>query len=168
MACTQRSGIYKIQVAPYSNDAFYVECDADTAGGDWTVIQRRQDGSEDFHRNWEEYEKGFGSPHGEYFIGLKILYALTNLHGPQELLIVMKDVNNTKAFAKYNTFAIGNDTEFYKLKKVGTYSGNAGDSLTTHLGMMFSTKDRDNDVNNGFNCATHFTGAWWYKACHAR
>ena len=33
--------------------------------------------------------------------------------------------------------------------------------------MKFTTKDRDNDVHNGKNCALAFKGGWWYKRCHA-
>ncbi|XP_037810268.1 ryncolin-4-like [Lucilia sericata] len=165
-ACTQRSGIYKIQIDKYSFEPFYVECDADTENGDWLLIQRRHDGSVDFSRNWEEYEKGFGDVDGEFFIGLKKLYALTNYNGPQELLILMEDANSTAAYAKYDTFAIGNDTEMYKLKKLGKFTGSAGDSLKIHLGMKFTTKDRDNDIHATLNCAAHFTGAWWHAGCH--
>ena len=41
-------------------------CDTLTDGGDWLVIQRRQDGTENFHRNWADYEVGFGSLTGEF------------------------------------------------------------------------------------------------------
>ena len=44
-------------------------CDTMTAGGGWLVIQRRKDGSEDFNRNWVEYEDGFGSLTGEFWYG---------------------------------------------------------------------------------------------------
>lgn len=162
-ACTKRSGIYNIQIPKFSNDPFYVMCDVETDYGDWLVIQRRQDGSEDFYRNFVDYEKGFGDINGEFFIGLKKLYALTNYNGPQELLIVMEGANNTKAYAKYESFAIGDDSEGYKLKRIGRYSGTAGDSLLRQIGMKFYTKDRD--INN---CSVRFTGAWWYTNCHDR
>jgi len=42
--------------------------------------------------------------------------------------------------------------------------GTAGDSLSGHRGMAFSTKDQDNDIYSG-NCATQFKGAWWYQKC---
>ena len=43
--------------------------------------------------------------------------------------------------------------------------GDAGDSFGIHNGMMFSTKDADND-NGGRHCAVLYKGAWWYKQCH--
>ena len=32
--------------------------------------------------------------------------------------------------------------------------------------MKFTTKDQDNDVNGGGNCAVSCKGAWWYSVCH--
>ncbi|XP_046805420.1 ryncolin-1-like [Lucilia cuprina] len=164
-ACTRRSGIYKIKIEQFNSEPFYVACDSETETGDWLVIQKRQDGSEEFSRDWREYEKGFGGIDGEFFIGLKKLHALTTYNGPQELLIVMEDGNGTRTFAKYDAFAIGNKTESYKLKRLGRYSGTAGNSLHYHIGMKFSTKDRDNDEYVR-SCAVEFKGAWWYKNCH--
>jgi ficolin len=44
--------------------------------------------------------------------------------------------------------------------------GNVGDSLDIHDGMMFSTKDNDNDWGSSQNCASDHYGAWWYKSCY--
>lgn len=143
-------------------------CDSETENGDWLLIQRRQDGSVDFFRNWQEYENGFGDIDGEFFIGLKKLHALTNYNGPQELMILLEDAKSTKVYAKYDAFAIANSTDSYKLKKLGKYSGTAGDSFIHHVGMKFSTKDNDNDAKPDTNCAVLYTGAWWYRFCHRR
>lgn len=44
------------------------------------------------------------------------------------------------------------------------FTGTAGDSLSYHHGMAFSTKDKDNDRNSG-SCALMFKGGWWYRDC---
>ena len=61
-----------------------VYCDTLTAGGGWTVIQRRQDGSVEFkQRGWVEYEEGFGELTGEFWYGLRSIHYLTsNGRGP--------------------------------------------------------------------------------------
>ncbi|XP_023300419.2 angiopoietin-related protein 7-like [Lucilia cuprina] len=149
----------------YGSESFLVACDNHNEGGGWTVIQRRINGSVDFYRNWSEYKNGFGNIDGEFFIGLDKLYALTLTLQPMELLIQLQDFNDTLKYAKYDAFLIGNETENYKLLKVGNYYGNAGDSFSHHQGFNFSTKDHDNDEDSGSNCAMDKKGAWWYKSC---
>lgn len=145
-------------------DPFLVSCNDQTEGGGWTVIQKRINGTVDFYRNWSEYKNGFGDINGEFFIGMDKLNALTTTLKPVELLIQLQDFNDTMKYAKYDEFELGNETENYKLIKLGKYSGNAGDCLSGHQGISFSTKDRDNDVTKS-ECAKYFQGAWWYDSC---
>ncbi|XP_013104023.1 ficolin-2 [Stomoxys calcitrans] len=163
-ACIKRNGIYKILVEKYSKEPFLVECDAKTLNGGWLLIQRRHDGSENFYRDWIYYKDGFGNIQSEFFIGLDKLHALTNYLGPQELLVVIEEVGVYK-YARYSSFAIGDEEKLYILKSLGKYSGTAGDSLQAHINMEFTSRDRDHDKDVS-NCAQRYTGAWWYNKCH--
>lgn len=122
----------------------------------------------DFYRNWNEYKLGFGDIDGEFFIGLEKLHALTWTLKPVELLVQMEDFENVTKYAKYDDFQIGSEEEYYKLLKLGSYVGDAGDSLRNHKGYNFTTKDRDNDAYDKNNCAILSTGAWWYINCYYR
>jgi len=133
-----------------------------TDGGGWTVFQRRQDGSVDFYRGWNDYKAGFGQLTAEFWLGNDKIHRLTASR-PSSLRVELEDWNGVKAYAKYGKFSIGDEQAQYRLE-VGSYSGTAGDSLTYHNNMAFSTKDKDNDKWST-NCAASFRGAWWYKSC---
>ncbi len=139
-----------------------VYCDQTTDGGGWTVVQRRQDGSVNFYRNWANYKAGFGSPNGELWLGLDIMRALTN-QGPTEARFDFVN-DGASVFEKYSTFGIGTESTNYRLTASGA-SGTAGDSFSYHSGMGFSTTDRDNDAYGG-NCVARFLGPWWHRSCH--
>ncbi|XP_028418001.1 microfibril-associated glycoprotein 4-like [Dendronephthya gigantea] len=158
-------GIYTIN--PDGKSSFQVWCDMTTNGGGWTVFQRRQDASVDFFRGWSEYKTGFGSLNGNFWLGLENIFRMTKT-GNKNLRIDLTDFDDSTAFALYSTFSLASESEGYKLN-IGGFSSesNAGDSLTsTHNGMKFSTKDRDNDRDGG-SCAAHWKGAWWYNRCHS-
>ena len=135
-----------------------------TDGGGWAVFQRRQDGSQDFYLDWNEYKTGFGNLTGEFWLGLDKIHRLTASRA-NELRVELGDWDGHRAYAKYGTFSVGDEQSLYVLS-VGSYSGTAGDSLNHHNDMKFSTKDNDHDLR-ARNCAEQHTGAWWYKACHA-
>ncbi|XP_011194906.2 fibrinogen C domain-containing protein 1-like [Zeugodacus cucurbitae] len=165
-----KSGIYKIRLPPPYGDskAFYVNCLLDPSGGTaWTLIQLRQDEFMDFFRGWEEYKNGFGNLNRNFFIGLDKLHALTasQLH---ELWIELKDFDNVTKYAKYDSFAITDESQKYALSILGEYSGTAGDAmLGVHDGAKFSTRDQDNS-GRGYNCAQLYKSGWWYSkhSCH--
>uniref|UniRef100_A0A8C3B0I0 Angiopoietin-like 2a n=1 Tax=Cyclopterus lumpus TaxID=8103 RepID=A0A8C3B0I0_CYCLU len=144
------------------NQLMQVWCDQTHDPGGWTVIQRRQDGSVNFFRNWETYKQGFGNIDGEYWLGLENIYWLTN-QGTYKLLVSLEDWTGRKTFAEYASFRVESEADFYRLR-VGRYHGSAGDSLTWHNGKQFTTLDSDHDVYTG-NCAHYQKGGWWYNAC---
>ncbi|XP_046861286.1 techylectin-5B-like [Xenia sp. Carnegie-2017] len=158
----KKSGVY--QIDPDSQGYFDVFCDMKKSGGGWTVFQRRQDGSVDFYRDWKNYTQGFGNLTSEFWLGLDKIYRLTSAKR-NKLRVDLGDWSGNKAYAEYDYFAVENEALKYQLS-LGAHSGNAGDSLSYHKGMAFTTKDSDNDKYRGGNCATNYKGAWWYKDCY--
>ncbi|KAL5013009.1 hypothetical protein ScPMuIL_011560, partial [Solemya velum] len=155
-------GVYKIK--PHdAEEPFSVYCDMDMDGGGWAVIQRRQDGSVDFYRNWTEYETGFGNLTEEFWLGNRYIHTMTG-GGDYELRVDLADWEGNSRFAKYSNFSVGNTASNYELT-VGGYSGDAGDSLEDDNNWPFTTQDRDHDGYSGGNCAVYCTGAWWYHGC---
>ena len=147
-------------------------CDTVTDGGGWLVIQRRMDGSENFHRSWLEYEKGFGSLTGELWYGLHTMHCLTS-SGNWELRIDFTFNNGSKSYMHYNRFRVGPANDNYRLSISGFTGITPNDPfiktpVPSH-GRQFSTYDRDNDKWSG-SCAVNAHGSttpggWWYDAC---
>ncbi len=100
---------------------FEVFCDQKTAGGGWTVFQKRFDGSVDFYRGWDDYKRGFGHLNGEFWLGLDKIHRLT-VSRSNKLRVDLEDVPGKKAFAEYNSFAVATETNKYRLS-LGSYSG---------------------------------------------
>ena len=72
----------------------------------------------------------------------------------------MKDKMNNSRYASYSTFYIEGSTTDYILH-ASSYSGNAGNSFSSHSQFKFSTKDNNNSGGKN-NPAVCWTGAWWY------
>ena len=114
------SGVYTI--APAGVDAFDVFCDQTTAGGGWTVFQKRLDGSVDFYRNWADYKQGFGDLSGEFWLGLAKTHRLTSQTN-NTLRVELEDLDGNTAYAEYDTFAVTDEADNYRLSVAG-YTGN--------------------------------------------
>lgn len=154
-------GVYFIN--PDGKDFITAFCDQKTNGGGWTVFQRRLDGSIDFFLGWNSYKEGFGDLTKEFWLGNKDIHRSTS-RGSQ-LLIELEDSSSETRHASYGSVFVGTEAEEYILL-VSNFSGTAGDSMPTHNGMKFSTKDHDNDISSSSSCAQDYKGAWWYSKCH--
>ncbi|XP_065198664.1 angiopoietin-related protein 7-like [Sycon ciliatum] len=145
---------------------FTAYCDRETDGGGWIVFQRRQDGSVDFYRDWNAYKRGFGSASGEFWLGLDTLHYLTSQAGSTYELRIDMVLNTTgeKHYAKWSTFRVEGEANNYRLHVSGFSSPTLPDSVRTHNGQQFSTRDREHD-SHGRSCSNRYKGGWWYNAC---
>ena len=148
-------------------------CDTVTDGGGWLVVQRRTNGSENFHRNWNDYENGFGSLTGELWYGLRALHCLTH-QGRWELRIDFTFANGTESFMHYIHFRVGPAIDDYRLSIAGFTGITPTDPFAGRAhslyGQPFSTYDRDNDQWDG-HCALNghnstAPGGWWHRVCN--
>ena len=111
--------MYKID--PDGLGEFQVFCDQKTAGGGWTVFQKRYDGSVDFYRGWTEYKQGFGNLSGEFWLGMDKIHRLT-VSNKNNLRVDLEDLHGNTVYAEYSSFAVANETVDYQLS-LGSYSG---------------------------------------------
>nr|XP_029710877.1 microfibril-associated glycoprotein 4-like isoform X1 [Aedes albopictus] len=164
------SGRYLLELPGVERKSFLGYCDQNTSGGGWLVMQSRVDGSMSFEKDWNSYEKGFGVPEKNFWIGLEKLHLLTRDQS-YELRIELENCSvyglkegNIRRHAAYDDFEIGSAADYYKLKKLGQYSGSAGDSMSNVVGANFSTYDADHD-DSVDNCASITGGGWWLRSC---
>lgn len=61
------SGEFLIHLA--SAQFMKVWCEFDDSHG-WIVIQKRQDGTVDFDKDWNQYSFGFGKVNSEFWLGM--------------------------------------------------------------------------------------------------
>ncbi|XP_035253482.1 angiopoietin-related protein 6 isoform X2 [Anguilla anguilla] len=155
------SGIYLLRPRN-ANRLIQAWCEQDPVQGGWTVVQRRQDGSVNFFRTWDQYKQGFGNLNGEYWLGLEHLYWLST-QAEYRLRVALEDWQGRQVFAEYDRFRLEPESDWYRLR-LGQYHGSAGDSLSWHNNRAFTTLDRDRDAYTG-NCAHYQKGGWWYHMC---
>ena len=115
----RKDGVYTIK--PDNLPAFDVFCDQTTAGGGWTVFQKRLNGSVDFYLYWNDYKIGFGDLNGEVWLGLHKIHRLTSDDNSM-LRVDLEDFEANTAYAEYNKFGVKNESDLYRLN-LGLYSG---------------------------------------------
>ncbi|XP_045907334.1 angiopoietin-related protein 3-like isoform X2 [Micropterus dolomieu] len=153
------SGVYAIR--PNGMEPFMAFCDMSNDHGA-TVIQRRRDGSVNFDQIWEKYENGFGDFQGEFWLGLRKIHSLA-AQGNSVLHIHLEDWKQGRRYIEYRFHLNGPESNY--AIHLTLLSGDLPDPMINHTGMMFSTKDRDNDKHQESNCAHNYTGGWWFNAC---
>ncbi|XP_026887875.2 angiopoietin-related protein 4 [Electrophorus electricus] len=154
------SGLYTIQ--PSDSQPFEVFCEMTSESG-WTVVQRRQDGSVDFDQLWEAYQTGFGSLSGEFWLGLDKIHHVTK-DKDYVLQIQLADWRDAHQTIKY-LFRLNGEANNYSLHILSPAGYLESALASESSGLPFSTRDKDNDRKNGFNCANHLSGGWWFTNC---
>ena len=158
----KRSGVYYITPI-YCPCPIPVYCDMDTPPGGWLLLQRRMDGATSFNRNWYEYRMGFGNVMREFWLGLDTMFLLTN-QKQYTLRVDLWDFSASRVFAEYKHFKIAGERDRFRLH-LHNYTGTAGDGLSHHNGVYFSTPDHDNDAWDDYHCAKEWAAGWWFNNC---
>ncbi|XP_017034204.1 angiopoietin-2 [Drosophila kikkawai] len=115
----------------------------------WIVIQRRINGNSSLSASRTDFENGFGDITASFWLGLNLIHELTTSQR-HELYIKVVDCDGVTAYARYDHFEIGNKEENYKIKSLGSYSGNAGDVFRSHESASIKS------YNNG-----QYWHSWW-------
>ena len=143
-------------------------CDSTSGGGGWLVVQRRRQSLKQkdyFHRDWVEYEDGFGSLTAEFWYGLRALHYLTS-QGDWEMRIDFQLSNGTRSYMHYGHFRVGPAEDSYRLSISDFKGSTPTDPFSAHHNTMeFTTRDRDNDRSLNNNCAVQHSSGWWYNKC---
>ena len=104
------------------------------------MFQKRFNGSVDFYRNWTQYSDGFGDLNGEFWLGNDKVSKMTE-DGDWELRVDLGDWSTpmVKAYAKYESFRLGNSGEQYRLQfdKL-SFNGTAGKNYVSKT--IYTTK----------------------------
>ncbi|VDI05487.1 Hypothetical predicted protein [Mytilus galloprovincialis] len=154
------SGVYVMQ--PENGPSMTVFCEMGIDNGGWT------DDYPYFRRVWNaELFKTIHLPPKGRGRGNDNLHFILRQRSYQ-VRFDLEDFTGDTAYAVYSTMYVGDESDNYKLNLKGYY-GTAGNSMVTAgkislTGTMFSTRDRDNDLNER-SCAIIKGGGWWYRSC---
>uniref|UniRef100_A0A6B0V7K1 Putative ixoderin b5 n=1 Tax=Ixodes ricinus TaxID=34613 RepID=A0A6B0V7K1_IXORI len=165
-----KAGIYAIYLLGKAVD---VACDmASDDGGGWTVIQSRTEyeiRNDNFEKEFQDYERGFTTQGGAFWIGLDNLHALTSFPNNKQALRI--ELTRTKGqkptVLLYHKFQVGSKAEKYKLT-IDEFEGLQGyDALSDHNGFVFTVKKSMTERPDRDECSGgSLSGGWWFKKCN--
>lgn len=138
----------------------------------WIVISQRIDGSVSFNRNWTDYKNGFGTffnASSNFWVGNEKLFLVTKYRNCKLRVELQFSKTGGWYSAEYSSFVVDSEDQGYMLHLAG-FSGDAGDSLIRSdqvgaNGRMFSTPDRDNDLQPNTQCGRLYLCGWWMNNC---
>ncbi|XP_041355317.1 angiopoietin-related protein 1-like [Gigantopelta aegis] len=157
-------GIYTI-MPPFSNTSFPVRCEMKFGGR--TMVQYRDDVTEDFYRNWTDYRNGFGSLDADFWLGLEKIRQIVK-NRDVDLVVFMKLGNGSYYQQRYFNVSVSDESDGYRVMFSHSRPGSSfplGDSLSYANGSQFTTLDVDNDNWAGGNCAQTHKSGFWFNAC---
>ncbi|KAM6147822.1 angiopoietin-4-like [Erethizon dorsatum] len=157
-------GVYTILV-PNVKEPKRVFCVMDTDGSAWTLIQRRENGTVNFQRNWQDYKQGFGDVAGEHWLGNEVVHQITS-SANYSLRVELEDWDGNTFSTNFRHFQLGSEEQFYRIF-LDKHSGATSHQDHLILGNNnFSTPDADHD-SCPCNCAMTMSGGWWFDVCGA-
>ncbi|XP_067949413.1 angiopoietin-2-like [Watersipora subatra] len=151
------SGVYEIW-PPRIKNKVQVYCRMSEGRG-WIVLQRRKDGITSFAKPLKDYEFGFGSLYGDFWLGNTLINALTS-NGEYQLKIELIDWDNREKITLYNHFQVESKENDYRLV-IGKLVGfpNEKDPILAHNGLGFSAPET---VGYSNRCADISMSGWWF------
>ncbi|ESN89955.1 hypothetical protein HELRODRAFT_91172, partial [Helobdella robusta] len=100
------------------------------------VMQRRMNGSENFYRNWTDYERGFGNPKKGFWIENDNFQRITSKK-KYKVLFVLEDFEGHVACAAYDSLSVGSPDTYY-VPNIAKYNGTAGNLNSSTLLSYFT------------------------------
>ena len=162
-----RNGTYIID--PSGDNPIPVECRTDQYDHlVWTVVLNRVSNLGGFFdRSYDEYENGFGTPEGNFWLGLENIHNLIK----QQPVKMRIEATNDRGFEfsiEYDLFNVHSKENRYELRVGNRVSGNLYDSFSDMNGARFEAND--NAVSNcsmcqpsSIKCANAYEGTFAIK-----
>nr|KAG5713875.1 hypothetical protein BaRGS_024502 [Batillaria attramentaria] len=131
-----------------------------------TYIMNRIDNSAtiSFDRKWADYQRGFGDPEADFWLGLDNIHVLTYSEVYHVRFRIRQLNPEQNLYQQYYHVRVASGDDLYRVTfDDNTTAGNLGDSFSPSNGAKFSTADNDNDGNANVNCAALHKAGWWFK-----